>query len=429
MFDSVKQQTAANNENVIEKSTAVIRPQIGDPDTEQAVYTLPKEFLPKKRLLPTTGGGSFFGSWKIIALLVAIVLVVIAIVAVLVIWIQRQNTTDAPTAFPLPTTTNTNTTTTINTSLSGTALNLNVNQSLNGNINAGLFPNTNTNTTANTNAQTSTTSGIRQFSVKTAVPIAEDRDKDQLTDAEEALYGTKVGLPDSDGDGFIDGSEVLRGYSPVDAKKTLRTGGVVLPFQNTSFGWTMDYPAKWVAGSADDSGKSVLFTSDSVEGEYVQVVMTDNPQGLKAKEWYVSVFTDADPTALQEVTIAGLSGIVSPDGFTYYLADTNNIIGIIYNYGTKNAVSFKTTFQMMVASFVYNPTAVVKKTTPTTSTGTSSSLTPSIPAATNTVTNTKNTNTTVTTNKNTNTTNANARNANVTNTVTNTNTNTIRTIQ
>lgn len=427
MFDSVKQQSVTNNENASEKPTAVIRPQIGDPEMQQSVYTLPKEFLPKKRMLPVTGGGSFFGSWKIIALLVAIVFVVIAIVAVLVVWIQRQNTTDTPTAFPLPTTTNTNTSVTTNTTLSGTALNLNVNQSLNGNVNASLFPNTNT--TTNTNAQTSTASGIREFSVKTAVPIAEDRDKDQLTDAEEALYGTKVGLPDSDGDGFIDGSEVLRGYSPVDAKKTLRTGGVVLPFQNTSFGWTMDYPAKWVAGSADDTSKSVLFTSDAVEGEYVQVVVTDNPQGLKAKEWYISVFTDVDPTSLQEVTIAGLSGIVSPDGFTYYLADTNNIIGIIYNYGTKNAVSFKTTFQMMVASFVYSPTAVVKKTTPATSTGASSAVTPSIPTATNTVTNTKNTNTTVTTNKNTNTTNANARNANVTNTITNTNTNTIRTIQ
>jgi hypothetical protein len=433
MFDSVQPHSTPETTQS-QPTDAVVRPQIGDPDAQQSVYTLPKEFLPKKRFLPTNSGrGAFFASWKVIALLIGIVVVMIAIVGVLVYWVMQQNETSAPQAFPLPGVVNTNTTTVINGINSGTALNLNVNQSLNGNVNAGLFPNVNTNT--NTSVNTAAPSGVRPFSVKTTVPLAEDRDKDQLTDAEEALYGTKVGLPDSDGDGFIDGSEVLRGYSPMDAKKTLRAGGVVLPFANSSFGWSMDYPAKWVAGSSDDSGKSVLFTSDSVEGEYVQVVMTDNPQGLTAKEWYVSLFTDADPAVLQEVTIAGLSGIISPDGYTYYLADTNTIIGIIYNYGTKNAVSFKTTFQMMVTSFTYDATTV-KKTTPTTGAGTNNTLTPSIPASntnatvnTNTTTNkSSNANSTVNTNsnKNINSSNTNARNTNLNS---NTNTNTVRTIQ
>mgnify|MGYP000367211840 CR=1 FL=1 len=413
MFDSIRSEKSSPTQT---ESLAAVRPEIGDPDAKKSVYTLPKEFLPTKRLLPASGG-SFFASWKVVALIASIGVIFIAIIGILVYWLTQQNNTTTQTqAFPLTT----NQAATTNTvSNSSTQLNLNVNQGLNSNVNAGLFPNdnTNTNTTTNTN---SVATGVKAFSVKTTVPLAADKDKDQLTDAEEALYGTKVGLPDSDSDGFIDGTEVLKAYSPIAAKKTLRDSGLVLPYNNTSFGWSMDYPSKWVAGASDDAGKSVLFTSDSVQGEYVQVVMVDNPQGATAKDWYMSVFTDTNPASLQDATVAGLSGIVSADGYTYYLADAKNIIGISYNFGTKDAVSFKTTFQMMLSSFAYNPAAA----TASTATNTSSTfLQPTVPT---TNTNTTNTNTASTT-TNTNTTKTNT-NTNTTNKNTNTNTTTSRTV-
>jgi hypothetical protein len=45
-----------------------------------------------------------------------------------------------------------------------------------------------------------------------------DSDADGLNDSDEALYGTDPGNPDSDGDGLLDGTEVLQlGTSPVSS--------------------------------------------------------------------------------------------------------------------------------------------------------------------------------------------------------------------
>ncbi len=42
-----------------------------------------------------------------------------------------------------------------------------------------------------------------------------DSDQDGLTNAEEKLYGTDINNPDTDGDGYSDGTEVMSGYDPL----------------------------------------------------------------------------------------------------------------------------------------------------------------------------------------------------------------------
>jgi len=44
-----------------------------------------------------------------------------------------------------------------------------------------------------------------------------DRDNDNLTDADEASFGTNPDHPDSDSDGFSDGYEINEGYDPLDS--------------------------------------------------------------------------------------------------------------------------------------------------------------------------------------------------------------------
>jgi thrombospondin type 3 repeat protein len=44
-----------------------------------------------------------------------------------------------------------------------------------------------------------------------------DTDNDGLSDINEAIYGTDINNPDSDGDGYLDGEEVENGYDPMGA--------------------------------------------------------------------------------------------------------------------------------------------------------------------------------------------------------------------
>lgn len=49
--------------------------------------------------------------------------------------------------------------------------------------------------------------------------IQVDSDKDYLNDAWEALLGTGIMNPDSDGDKYLDGTEVAAGYDPLNAER------------------------------------------------------------------------------------------------------------------------------------------------------------------------------------------------------------------
>lgn len=52
-----------------------------------------------------------------------------------------------------------------------------------------------------------------------SAPEPADADRDGLSDADEALYGTDASNSDTDGDGFSDGEEVKEGYNPNGAGK------------------------------------------------------------------------------------------------------------------------------------------------------------------------------------------------------------------
>lgn len=229
---------------------------------------------------------------------------------------------------------------------SGASLNLNVNGDIGANINSGLFPNGNSNGNSNTNSAI-------PLPDRSNVSDGRDKDRDGLTDVEEEIYTTRFDQPDTDKDGYVDGTEVRNSFSPVEAGKSLLQGGLVIAYAQPDFGWTIQYPADWIAEPVNDTHTEVLFTSDSVDGEFVEVLFTENANHQTAAEWYASLYEDVDPSDLEAVTVDSLQGIVSPDGFAYYLADESYIIGIIYNFGTKDQIQFRTTFEMMVNTFAY----------------------------------------------------------------------------
>lgn len=336
-------------------------PAQGQPDQAAAptqVYTMPEKFMPSGGGSAGQPGGKKGGGGKKILLIFGIVVAVLVIIVAVAVYVLQVAVSQQ--SVQQPTTTNDTVNVVVNTNENedentneaslGEVLNLDVNEDLEENVNEELFPDENANTDANTN-----TASVAPFPDRSSVADARDRDKDKLTDEEEALYGTKFELPDTDRDGYIDGTEVANGFSPSNPDDTLLDAGDVIEYENEQFKWTISYPAKWFAEPLDDTNREVLFTSDEVEGEVIEVIFSDNPEQQTAAEWFAAMYEDLEPDDLDPVTVGNLKGIVSPDGFTYYFSDAKYIIGILYTFGTADEVHFRTTFDMMVESFQYTP--------------------------------------------------------------------------
>ncbi len=338
---------------------------------QRQIYTMPEKFMPVRR--SKKGGNA--KKW---VLIVGVVLSFLAILAAIVVYAFLITSDPAPdnTNTGLTSNTNENTNETSNQNSNGND-NENSNQNSNSNDNEnantanggiGSIINLNdnedfltVNDNENGNSNTNNNANLSPFPDKSDVASARDKDKDKLTDEEEELYGTRFDKPDTDKDGFIDGSEVINGFSPVDEDETLLNSGLVIQYENEDFGWTIDYPAQWFAEPVGADKAEVFFTPDTVEGEIVSVLVEKNPKQQTAAQWFASLYSDIDPGDLEKVTVAGLTGIVSPDGYTYYIADDRYIIGLVYNFGAKDKIHFKSTFEMMIRSFKYTEQKKKKK--------------------------------------------------------------------
>lgn len=234
----------------------------------------------------------------------------------------------------------------------GVTLNFNVDPGLNSNIDSGLFGNQNSNSNRNANTNTNTTAP--DFS---KIKDARDKDRDGLTDVEEDLYNTKFQLPDSDKDGYVDGTEVRGLFSPSEQNKTLLQSGLALDYASVDYGWSLIYPKEWIAEPLNNNPSEVIFTSDVSEGEFVEVIVSDNTRKQSAAEWYASLYANVDPKDLDAITIGGLQGVSSKDGFVYYLANQKYIFTIVYQFGNNTEIHYRTTFEMMVKSFQYTAPA------------------------------------------------------------------------
>lgn len=342
-----------------------LQTRTGTASRDGNTYTIPEKYLPPAHHLPTR-------SSKRIFIIGGIVLVVVfAVIAVVVYALQFVVEPPSDGVTPLPST-NANGAANSNRNVSNTNTNENLNNSntttgttngdanVNTNTNANTNENANTPSNANTNTSNTNTTNVSNTSPTPepssplqVVANAADKDRDDLTDTEEELYGTKVSLPDSDKDGFVDGTEVKNLYSPLEPQETLQQSSLVTAYKNDAFSWSVLYPTRWLADTVDPEGREVLFTPDTGEGEWMEVLITENPQQQTAAEWYASLYPDNSTNTFTEVEIAGLKGIVTKNGLTYYLGNGTTIIGLVYNVGSEQQAHFQTTFAMMVKSFTF----------------------------------------------------------------------------
>lgn len=334
---------------------------------------MPSQFLPPKR----AGSSSKRSTKKIILIAGCIIAVLVILTAIIVYAFMVTTSQEEPATNSAVNTNNVNgaaSTNNANTNAAastnnanntnavgntnssntntGTAINTNVNDGLAVNINEGLFPDSNTNS-ANINDASNTNTATDVFLDHSDVVDTRDKDRDSLTDTEEEIYGATFSLPDTDKDGYIDGVEVKNGFSPTEPDKTLLESGLAVKYKSKPFGWNVLYPSQWVAEPINETNREVRFTADTVAGEFVDVIVMENTKHESAAAWFAGLYENVEPQDLQTVRVGSLNGIVSPDGFMYYLANEDVIVGIIYNFGSSTQISFRTTFAMMINSFQY----------------------------------------------------------------------------
>jgi len=237
--------------------------------------------------------------------------------------------------------------------------NINANMNENANANANQNVNANENVNVNANANANLNENIN-LNINAAPPVAlnysssVDSDNDQLTDAEEDLYGTEKRKPDTDEDGYIDGQELINLFNPKAAGNSLlEISGLVNKHTNPIFNYEILHPSAWLARPTDQSLSEVIFQSTT--GEYIEVLVQDNPDKLDLVQWYLKQSPLADLNQLKrQVTKQGYDELISPDQLTHYLVDKNNpdkVYVLSYNIGNKTRVNFLTTFKMMLSSF------------------------------------------------------------------------------
>jgi hypothetical protein len=186
-----------------------------------------------------------------------------------------------------------------------------------------------------------------------AMMLGVDSDQDGLTDDEELLIKTDPAKPDTDADGFLDGQEVVGLYNPLAVEPTkIEFSGIVTTYVNPTYDYDIFYPQNWLAKALDKANLEIMFTSTL--GEFVDVLVQENPGQLDVKSWYKTQAPEvADESLVVFTNKNGLSGLFSPDGFTVYFAKNNFVYVIQYNIGLKEQASYPNLFKMMYESFVF----------------------------------------------------------------------------
>lgn len=280
-------------------------------------------------------------------------------------------------------------------------VNIDVNSSSNANTNTGpianLFPDTNSSTNTVMNVNT--------------ISTGRDTDSDQLTDIEEAIYGTSITVADTDKDSYADGQEVRAGFDPRSNNK-LESASTVRSYTNDLEGYTILYPAIWDIADDPITAGGKMFSADN--GEFIEVSIESNPARLSAKDWYLTKSPGISVSQITAVTNweGTLSGIIGADKQTVYYTRSDKVYLVHYNTTILSEASYQTTFEMMYKSF--RPAAITRvpntnintNTNTNLNTNTSSGINVNILFNTNSTTN-SNLNVNTNTNTNTNNTNTN----------------------
>ena len=182
-------------------------------------------------------------------------------------------------------------------------------------------------------------------------PLSSDVDQDDLTLAEENLYGTNPNAVDTDQDTFTDGQELISGYDPKVSGGTRANSGLFTSYASSAY--TIIYPTTWTIRDQDQLGTDVLFVS--TQGDFVQMLVIDNVSGLSLEEWYQQNVPNVTAGSAVAISFNNLTGFRHPNELSYYMtsvADNSKIYIITYNPSNREAYYYFSTFHIMANSLL-----------------------------------------------------------------------------
>lgn len=179
----------------------------------------------------------------------------------------------------------------------------------------------------------------------TLPPDGLDSDSDGLTDTEEGVYGTVGNLPDSDGDGYLDGNEVFNLYDPSIAAPATLLSSAGMRTVSSTVGWQLLAPRTWVE-EQDPSGEMRLRVPT---GEVLRVFVEAVPiQGglttwlTQQKGWSATQLVEMSSNKYR------LPFVLSPDRLQAFFVWNDRVLTVKYELGSQTFVNYRLTFGMMV---------------------------------------------------------------------------------
>ncbi|MFH1192008.1 MAG: hypothetical protein V1655_00880 [bacterium] len=162
--------------------------------------------------------------------------------------------------------------------------------------------------------------------IATSTPQNLDSDKDGLSDKEEVLLGTDKVLPDTDGDGYLDGLEVSNLYDPkILSPAKITDGGDIIKFYNETR-YSLLYPKSWEA-TVSEEGK-VIF--DAGDGEFIELLISPNPDSLPVIDWRKAQTLGNTEGTLDEIMNKNNLRALKVNN-TVYVNDYNYVYILTYN--------------------------------------------------------------------------------------------------
>lgn len=197
-------------------------------------------------------------------------------------------------------------------------------------------------------AATSTPEEIEQ-NLTTGFVAGLDSDNDALTNAEEILIGTATSTPDTDGDGYLDGAEILNLYDPAGPGKLTANPNIAF-YENATFNYSVLYPKVWTV-TVNGGDDSIMFRT--TDNQFLQIIVQLNIGQEPLDQWYLNQLGAETINDSDRLSGANWQGVKSSDGLSLYLMDPQQeyIFTLAYNPGESNILEYQNIFNMMIRSF------------------------------------------------------------------------------